>query len=1454
MEQKPGTDEISADMTHKAQGPTLDNSNPKWITSTLPDEHGSWTHRAEPFHCQDDSGGVFTEDDHFALSNDGMSELSDISLTEVCISSNTKVVKEEMNYEVQQAYRIFNEFLTEKHKVTTSPFLHLVVNEDQETQHGFGDQSRSPVNVRQSMCLHRMEEKFIQQEYETITEFVADFRLMLENCYRCHGVDHWLSKQAQKLEIMLEQKLTLLSRKLREKTTLAVTSKGRFGVGEERASSSSTRRRQTRRIKTLNVGGQESIMVQALRMEEQQRTRKKKGRRMSAKEMDEWEQNLLSQASPHSVETLWELPAIGHFLCLAQTALNLPEIVFFELERCLLMPRCSILLSKIMSSLLCSPQRRSTLHRRPVLPYRRWESELRQRAAWSLSPVFTVLGESSPLEAKAFHMLPFYQRVWLLKGLCDHVYETQKDIQVANAFIHFPHFCGADLRIYCQSPCTPPIFPLPPVFVKKVEMLHKKEEEMPCHSWTPNPMEHFQKPNDEDTSDECKVEPHTNSSPTKKPVKKRLLIEDKCEFDYKSKILKKEMGSLCPLYCCSDEEHCYTGISPAVPVSQLQNTRTAPGSVAQRDQRPGSCGYAEQMSSDSSRTSYKALIHSKKIKNESFAGPSFKLICSNLDDLRELINKTEDELDALESSKKKMNRWYCRREAVKELHSTLVRLLNELIPWEPKLIKAYQRNRVQQLCARGVRFIIFLLSSSSSDDEDGHMPFEQRSRSGDEDPEHVLPRRLGGTLKDLSGDLSAADTPVTHINYDRQKQALSTTNAHLDQSLKNTCNSELNNQSHSSQKKTVQLINICQTSSGQPKSYTPIPTLLAKSVGNKVTLMKQPADHLEIDCGHGDTKGTVVSTGDTSLLKLNSSSAPPQNCQQKHDVFYTLQNESNQLVGSSNSNVRCEEVKPQQVFVTSNIIHQTDKKVTLLQQQFKSNTEMDNALFLSTDVAGFAIPEDGTLKPVPPSKNTGQTETSLCSSNVPSFLRSQSGAFSSVSSKCDVQTTTPHCTLTITPSSISKSTDSKQELKTVCIRESQSILVTTRGGNTGIVKVQKSSDHTGGFSKSPTITISPQFQAFLVSKASPVLSSNSGRSGATATTASTVQTGAEISSVSLNQEVSKSLNTAKCLGLTDLSCSLSTFNPGKPVTAASCPLAVVKNKNPSFSSLVTAPSVTAAADVISKPSLYQTNKDDASQIAKLFLISPSSSKDVNVSCSKTSSAPVVLVNQQTATEQSSLIPLQCINTVLKPATASAMMASSATPNMSVHTSPVHSASVPKNKAIFVSSGASSDPVQFPCLITTSISPDAQSSTKCRDTEQVHHLNIQPSECVRFYIGRVTSHGLGSLSVQKQEQTVVHPNSPVFWGIVKAVDATLPSKNTTHCPVIVTNPTMEKHLQQTSFLEMQMPVTSKLLVSPDGAVLSAVQGEAKSTLPETPAGAVISSTTFQPSQVDSKFDD
>lgn len=234
---------------------------------------------------------------------------------------------------------------------------------------------------------------------------------------------------------------------------------------------------------------------------------RKEAEEATQKEIEEWEKSLLAQAAPTRMETMWEIPAIGHFLCLAQQILNLPEIVFYELERCLLMPQCNVFLSKIMTSLLSPPHRRSTLHRRPTFSYRTWEAALRKKVQhWytvvgqtdnpngaaeklGLCPqFFKVLGEVNPLEKKPFHELPFYQKVWLLKGLCDFVYETQKDVQDAvlsqpihecrevilgydcleNAYVHFPQFCGADVRIYKQKPFHAPEFPSLPIKVKKV--------------------------------------------------------------------------------------------------------------------------------------------------------------------------------------------------------------------------------------------------------------------------------------------------------------------------------------------------------------------------------------------------------------------------------------------------------------------------------------------------------------------------------------------------------------------------------------------------------------------------------------------------------------------------------------------------------------------------------------------------------------------------------------------------------------------------------------------------------------------------------------------------------------------------------------------------------------------------------------------------------------------------
>ncbi|XP_059213315.1 uncharacterized protein KIAA2026 [Centropristis striata] len=1604
---------IDQDSVPQQQRIDIMSSQSKWVSRSTEDtdliitEDGLSNGTCEvetmvALHCLGDSGDVTGEGDHLALSNDGMSEFSnsDLSLPEVCISTNSNSFEEDMNYEVQQAYRIFTGFLLDKHKGITSPFLHPIGH--QEAQHGIGGvRGRGQAQLRQSMCLRRMEEKFINQEYETITAFVADFRLMLENCYRYHGVDHWVSKQAQKLEIMLEQKLTLLSRTLREKTTLAVTSKGRFGAEEERVSGgTSTRRRLVpRSLATITVGGHESVMVQALRLEEQQRAKEEKRQRelekkeaeeMSAKEVEEWEQTLLSQASPHTVDTLWELPAIGHFLCLAQTALNLPEIVFFDLERCLLMPRCSLLLSKIMSSLLSQPQRRATLNRQPALPYRRWESELRQRVMGWYRAVgashdqprraeqlglshqfFTTLGEVSPLEEKPFHLLPFYQRVWLLKGLCDNVYETQKYVQDAllaqpihecresilgydsreNAYIHFPHFCGADLRIYSQSPSTPPVFPFPSVWVKRVDTVAgtegeesdgMKEERVTsdrgCYggsmdtgesddfekgkaetlgafkgengegdkdkkmfkSWTLKKEEGSESgSSDEDSCEDSKLDLkiHTKSlslshtSPIGGSVEMKLK-EETVELQHQSKRLKLKhvqrfsLGSMRTIKaetqepCLSVGEHSYTGRSPArlnvaSPTKPIKIEGVSPSQGHQRsscldccesktntvkseehDCCCGASGLQTQLSSESSQNTsdermndkiwtkkkkrkkkrvreqlqrvkgeHKQLQHvdrmrlspaettksavrrvattikrkdkkkrhkagkkldtSKKIKDEPSVEPSFKLVCTSLDELRDLISKTEDELDDLESTKKRLGRWYYRREAVKDLHSTLIRLLNELSPWEPKLVKAYQRNRLRlkkefEDFKKHPEYNNFTreecISSSSSDDDDE----EERGfgkemcsfsdhyrRSEDEDLEHMVPRGLwsGANTREFmaeaTGERTVTYVPPNHLKHSlvntekqislltRSQTGSSNIASTLDSGLQSRSELKPSNQSSDSNSAWAARVPaqaslsprtpILHPTTGLPKGYTPIPTLLAKSVGNKVTLMKRPADFTGINNVDRQSKGSLVSlptsaVTTTKLLKAQSSpSSSQQNSQQMQaqglqqtevlrqpgmatvtaapkspqakpiqtvpknpvQVVYKVPERLGHLVRKDNSSpVKIsvhpvvdqntgEKIMQQLVILPSNLlVHKTEDKGSSLNQQQSKGIQVPvskvaSPFCMSTNVPGFTIPENR----IPVQQVAPLKDTRIAITPSPSvYPRLQQGTLNTAGLKgapvgCPQASTPqgvmPNPSPTNPSSAIStepfKSTDPKQELKTVCIRDSQSILVTTRGGNTGIVKVQASSDHNalGSLPTSPVITISPQFKAFLVSKTSQTLSAPSAPSQ---TSPCTIPAVTSISVAQPQKHVPSVLKSPSTVSTPMLATGSNTSTGSAVATKigqlAQTPAAGSHFQSPLVKNTVVVPSLNSSgvsqvltkAEFISKTGVKRASTDERSQVTKFILVTPSSSSASNVALSKgtptyTKSLPssrVMFVSQPTATSTSTSegsIPKQAIATV-----------------------------------------------------------------------------------------------------------------------------------------------------------------------------------------------------------------
>ncbi|BHF78608.1 hypothetical protein SprV_0602172100 [Sparganum proliferum] len=101
--------------------------------------------------------------------------------------------------------------------------------------------------IRYPMWLNKISEKLDRGIYPGIREFVCDFRLILVNCFRYNGVTSRMGRFAEKLELLFEQKLQLLSPDIRAKTTLQ-SSLGCGSSEQEVADSGLVRRRNSSRL------------------------------------------------------------------------------------------------------------------------------------------------------------------------------------------------------------------------------------------------------------------------------------------------------------------------------------------------------------------------------------------------------------------------------------------------------------------------------------------------------------------------------------------------------------------------------------------------------------------------------------------------------------------------------------------------------------------------------------------------------------------------------------------------------------------------------------------------------------------------------------------------------------------------------------------------------------------------------------------------------------------------------------------------------------------------------------------------------------------------------------------------------------------------------------------------------------------------------------------------------
>ncbi|KAI9561827.1 hypothetical protein GHT06_012788 [Daphnia sinensis] len=380
-----------------------------------------------------------------------------------------------LSEELQRGLRIFLDLTISLHNNTTWPFMEEV----DPVKDGAPDYHQV---IKKPMWLKLIKDKFRKNQYSSISEFVGDMRLILENCYRYNGPNHPITKKALRLEQSLEQKLALLPSDLRSLCAVAETDaerKARPGSSDAYFSVLLHRVRHERE--------QRDQLAKEKRAEEQRLKREEKERQRCL-----WAERMMNPEVKAQMKTMWEIPQIGHFLHLARGALHIGEIAQYELEHMFLMPEASALLATLMTSLLSSPNQRVKLAESPPTPYAVWSAKVNSRVAeWyrnynkegrqfvklhellGLEPMFwRVCGDTNPLDGgKLYHQLSFLKRVWIFKGICDTVAHSHKTVQEAMAeeegpesrqvtlgqdangftYLHFPAVSGSDIRVYRQK-------------------------------------------------------------------------------------------------------------------------------------------------------------------------------------------------------------------------------------------------------------------------------------------------------------------------------------------------------------------------------------------------------------------------------------------------------------------------------------------------------------------------------------------------------------------------------------------------------------------------------------------------------------------------------------------------------------------------------------------------------------------------------------------------------------------------------------------------------------------------------------------------------------------------------------------------------------------------------------------------------------------------------------------
>ncbi|KFQ52312.1 Uncharacterized protein KIAA2026, partial [Nestor notabilis] len=328
------------------------------------------------------------------------------------------------------------------------------------------------------------------------------------------------------------------------------------------------------------------------------------------------------------------------------------------------------------------------------------------------------------------------------------------------------------------------------------------------------------------------------------------------------------------------------------------------------------------------------------------------------------------------------------------------------------------------------------------------------------------------------------------------------------------------------------------------KGTKPIQALLAKNMGNKVTLTNQLSPPADVSVSTSEK--TVSPPLESSVIKpalpcQTSSKTPLQTVHKMpnvHCVPIDLQNSSVKIQMQPVMDPKTGEKVMQQVLILPKNFLIQQKEGKIVSKDIQSLQQKSSKLHCTTspEIPNVSVSLTPVLVTGPANAST-QSPSTISNKNIthlsqttgpmnttqPSAAVTSAGNFLSSTVKVSqtetdkIKTTASAATSPVSLTSPTLSTASqslipatapsgstntaaachslapqqttdsfeiRQELKTVCVRESQSILVTTRGGNTGIVKVRTNPDQISpsSLSSSSIFTYAPQLQAFLVPK------------------------------------------------------------------------------------------------------------------------------------------------------------------------------------------------------------------------------------------------------------------------------------------------------------------------------------------------------------------------------------